>query len=129
MATLLVIDAYDAFREAMEYCLPKFGHEAITARGLEAARLLPMHRPVDLILLDAGYPAASGIATCRIMKLDPRWQRVPLVLMTGPVTTEFMMIARASGADAVLAKPFEWEQLLGLVARLLRSRVQPLANC
>ncbi len=117
MAVVLVIDPYQAFCEAMEYCLPKFGHVALTATDMERGLKWAEERSVDLVLVDIVYPRLRGIGTCAAIKNDARLKHLPVVLMLDRVTPEWAARARAIGVDAVMPKPFEWADFLRLLAR------------
>jgi CheY-like chemotaxis protein len=117
MALVLVINAYDAFREAMEYCLPKFGHEAISAADCEAGLKLATERAPDLVLVDVGFPKMTGLATCAAIKCNPQLCRLPVVMMLDRMTPEMTAHSRAVGVDALMPKPFEWAEFLHLLGR------------
>jgi CheY-like chemotaxis protein len=117
MAVVLVIDPYPAFCEAMEYCLPKFGHVALTAGSAECGLKLAEERNVDLVLVDMDYPRMRGLGICAAIRRDPRLKHLPVVLMLDRVTSEWVARLPGIGADAVMPKPFEWADFLRLLAR------------
>jgi CheY-like chemotaxis protein len=118
MAVVLVIDPYRAFCEAMEYCLPKFGHVAVTAGNVDGGLELAVKRNVDLVLVDMEYPRMRGIGTCAAIKRHAHLKHLPVVLMLDRVTPEWVARTRVIGADALMPKPFEWADFLRLLARL-----------
>lgn len=122
MAAILVIDDYEGFRQAMAYCLPKFGHAVLTAATTAVGAALAREHEVELVLLDAGYPPWPGLAECAVFKGVPELSRLPVVLLSDGVSAELERRARAAGADAVLGKPIEWAELMRLVATLVPER-------
>lgn len=129
MAVVLVIDSYQGFRETMEYCLPKFGHVAITAADAGSGLKLAAARKVDLALVDIEYPRFCGLSTCVALRRDVRSARVPIVLMLDRVTPEWTARMPAIGVDALLPKPFEWREFLSVLARLAPGAVREAAGC
>lgn len=118
MAVVLVIDPYEGFREAMSYCLPRFGHSAMVAANGEVALKVASATSVDLVLIDIGHRWPVGFATCEAFKRDVRLQRIPIVLMADVVTPDLRVRSRAAGAEEVVVKPIPWREFLPLLARL-----------
>ncbi len=79
--------------------------------GVELAR---EHRPA-LILLDLNLPDISGEEVLRRVRGDARTAGIPVVVVTADATADQSTRLRDAGADAVLTKPFEIEQLLTIV--------------
>ena len=75
----------------------------------------------DVIVLDVGMPGMDGLAFCRELKASPDTSSIRVVLLTGMDDVED--VAGASGADALLLKPFRPLELLGVVERLAGSAV------
>ncbi|MBN8470908.1 response regulator [Corallococcus exiguus] len=101
--------------------------DAVEVVGLENAYglldALAEHRP-DLLLLDVQMPGPSGFDLCRILRLTPEWQELPILLITAQVGLEFRLAAFQAGADDYLAKPVLKEELRARVhARLERARL------
>ncbi|AFE09926.1 response regulator/GGDEF domain-containing protein [Corallococcus coralloides DSM 2259] len=101
--------------------------DAVEVVGLENAYglldALAQHRP-DLLLLDVQMPGPSGFDLCRILRLTPEWQELPILLITAQVGLEFRLAAFQAGADDYLAKPVLKEELRARVhARLERARL------
>lgn len=119
MAAILVIDAYDGFREAMSYCLPQFGHAALVAADREAALRIAQENGLDVVLLDAGYRQETGFLVCAALKRHEQFKTIPMILMGDTVTAESRKRAQACGAETMIAKPIEWPEFLALIDRLV----------
>jgi len=72
----------------------------------------------NLIVTDVNMPGMSGLAV--LSQVKRRQADVPVILMTAFATDSLRDSARASGAAAVLAKPFTTLELRELVARHVR---------
>lgn len=87
--------------------------------GFEALRLLP-REPVDLIITDINMPGGiNGLELINFVKKNPRYKHVPLIVISTEGTERDREKGMRLGADAYLTKPFEPEDLIGEVRRLL----------
>jgi len=76
----------------------------------------------DLILLDIMMPKRSGFEVCRMLKDDPRYRDIPIIMVTALNEVGDWERARECGADDFLSKPVNKMQLLERVRSLLRVR-------
>ncbi len=86
-------------------------------RGLALAREA---RP-GVVLLDVHLPKLSGLEVARRLKSDPGTRDLPLVAMTSEPETDTL----AAGCSAHLAKPFDLDDLTGLVGKYLDFGSRP----
>ncbi len=71
------------------------------------------------ILLDAHLPDADGLDLCRVLKAaDPDR---PVILLSAPVSPSLERLAREAGADAILSKPFDVDDLTRTVRMALSA--------
>jgi CheY-like chemotaxis protein len=83
--------------------------------ALEKAReIIP-----DIILADVQMPGNTGYEVCAKVRLDPTLKHIPLLLLTGAFEPFDEEKARLSGADDFIFKPFESQQLIEKVKRLI----------
>jgi diguanylate cyclase (GGDEF)-like protein len=125
---VLMVDDDEAFAKHTCHLLERRGfairHLAEPARLLEALE----EAPPDLVLLDVALPGMSGFDLCRVLRATPRWQDLPVVMLTAQPGVQARIGAFQSGADDYLSKPVVEEELLARVqvrverARLLRER-------
>lgn len=74
----------------------------------------------DVVILDIALPNGSGYDLCRYVKAMPRHAKVRVILTAGAMADFSEDLARNSGADATLRKPFE--------ASVLTATVRPLSQ-
>jgi DNA-binding response OmpR family regulator len=123
MARILVIDDQPQILDNCREALEEAGHTVlVAANGQEGARLY--HRnPVDLVILDLYMPEQDGLATIR--ELRAATPGLPIIAMSGGgmtgQPTSFLNIARRLGAVRTFEKPIRLEELLAMVADVLRS--------
>jgi DNA-binding response OmpR family regulator len=114
---VLVVDDDDSIRDFIAMALSDNGYEVATAPdGAAALRVLDAFQP-ELILLDMRMPAMDGWAFSRVHSRS-RHSHVPVVVITA--ARDAGASAAEIQADAFLAKPFELQELLALVGRLLQ---------
>ena len=73
-----------------------------------------------LLLVDFEMPHASGAELCRLVRADPRWSTLPVLVLTGRVDDETIQRVLSAGADACVAKPFEGPELIAQIEDRLR---------
>lgn len=117
---ILVVDDDADLRSALTRALTHVGYRVRTAAdGAEALRL-QRDAPADLVLTDVYMPGEDGLAEIR--ELRAGWPNLKIVAMSGAADrgdVDLLEVAQAFGADASVAKPFELDDLLALVRRLL----------
>ena len=114
---LLIIDDEPQIRDLFQSSLSKEGYEVRVAKDGFAA-LAQMRRALpDLIVSDLKMPNMSGFEFLSIARR--RFPQIPTIAISG----EFQLAVEPLGvlADAFLAKPFGFEELLAKVAELLRD--------
>jgi CheY-like chemotaxis protein len=120
---ILVIDDDPLVRYSVRTILEGAGHEVTEADngrgGLECFRATRF----DAVITDIIMPDMEGIETIRAIRALDR--RMPVLAMSGGGrvgNTDFLKAAKALGADQVLQKPFEDDELLGALARAMESK-------
>ncbi len=91
--------------------------------GASASDLMAVNQ-YDLVVLDWGIPAPSGIELLQIWR--GQGQTMPILMLTGRSTVEDRAGGLDTGADDYLTKPFSFVELLARVRSLLRRRQVPL---
>ncbi len=118
-ATILVVEDDNEVRETIERALRARGHEVVTvSSGLDALEALRTV-DVDLLLTDLSMPEMNGLAL--IDTVRRQWPRLKVALMTGADFTYIDGVHDASGADIILQKPFEIDELCYLVETVMSS--------
>ena len=114
MKKVYVVDDERSILEALEYLLIEEGYEVKTlSRGTDLLKLnsdLP-----DLIILDILLSGEDGRQICKILKSDNRTKKIPVVMISAHPSAK--MTIKECGADDFLAKPFEINDLLGLIEK------------
>lgn len=118
MSSILVVDDNP---DLLELVCQMIVFSGFDARGLADGRHLfecLQSQPYDLLLMDIFMGECDGRALARTVKSDEQFSHIPVILYSAGVLDEDSI--RASGADAFLKKPFEMDELLDTIRRLLR---------
>jgi two-component system, sensor histidine kinase and response regulator len=96
-------------------------HYAIN--GEQAIAALDKFDP-DVILLDVMMPGLNGFEVCQQIKAMPKWQAVPIVMVTALSSKEDLARCLAAGADDFVNKPVNGIELRARVSSMLRIKKQ-----
>jgi twitching motility two-component system response regulator PilG len=120
---VLVIDDSNTIRRSAEIFLRQGGHEVILAEdGFDALAKVNDHTP-DLIFCDILMPRLDGYQTCAIIKRNPRFTSVPIIMLSSKDGVFDKARGRMVGSEDYLTKPFTKEQLLRAVAQYHPARL------
>jgi CheY-like chemotaxis protein len=117
---ILVVEDDDDIREVVEEVLLSEGYRVDVAKdGIDALSKLDGDPRPPLILLDMMMPRMDGETFLRALRSKSPLADAPVVVISG--NAEAREKANALHAAACLVKPFELDELLGLVRRLAPS--------
>ena len=112
--TVLVVDDDPGVLEVLELALQAEGYRVLMARngreGLEQARIVPPH----LMVVDLMMPIMDGWQFVRECRLSNQLGETPVIILSAAHNVE--QVVKDLGVQAVLAKPFDLDRLLALVA-------------
>jgi DNA-binding response OmpR family regulator len=122
MACILVVDDQEDILQTTALILKKDGHDVVTAsEGAQALEVARTKRP-DLILLDIEMPGMDGWETLRLLRLEAATREVPVAMFTILFDLREKVRALKYGAQEYVTKPFEMDDLLGRVRRVIEGR-------
>lgn len=118
--TVLVCDDEEIMRDVLETILSGAGYKVELARtGEEALEVYPT-QAFDLVLMDVSMPGMGGLTALEeLINLDPE---AVVLMVTAFATFDTAISAWEKGAEGVIRKPFQNEQILNLVAKGIRKR-------
>ncbi len=118
---VLVIDDSNTIRRSAEIFLKQGGCEVVLAEdGFDALAKVSDHRP-DLIFCDILMPRLDGYQTCAIIKRNPQFAGVPVIMLSSKDGLFDKARGRMVGSEDYLTKPFTKDQLLQAVLQYGRA--------
>ena len=127
---VLVVDDSAMNRDVVERALGLEGATATpTADGQQAVQLLKT-RPeaFDAVLMDIQMPVMDGLTATRLIRSELGLTGLPIIAFTAGVLAEQQQAARAAGANDLLAKPVELEQMVAVLSRWTRPGAATLSS-
>ena len=114
---VLVIDDSNSIRRSAEIFLKQGGHEVLLAEvGFDALAKVNDFRP-NMIFCDILMPRLDGYQTCAIIKKNPNYSAIPVVMLSSKDGVFDKARGRMVGSQDYLTKPFTKDQLLQAVAQ------------
>lgn len=118
MPRILIVDDDVTITELMKALVKMEGHEPTTVNdSLQAMEIAQSVNP-DLITLDLMMPGLTGFELCELMKNDPRFAHVPIVIVSARDDAESKEKARRAGATDYITKPFGVDDFIGKIKEL-----------
>ncbi len=115
---VLVIDDSNTIRRSAEIFLKQGGHEVMLAEdGFDALAKVNDYQP-HLIFCDILMPRLDGYQTCAIIKRNPKFAQIPIVMLSSKDGVFDKARGRMVGAQDYLTKPFTKDQLLLAVGQI-----------
>ncbi|SOZ15414.1 Response regulator receiver of TWO COMPONENT REGULATORY system (SENSOR HISTIDINE KINASE AND RESPONSE REGULATOR HYBRID) TRANSCRIPTION REGULATOR PROTEIN [Cupriavidus taiwanensis] len=126
--TVMVVDDSLTVRKATQRLLGRAGYHVVLARdGVDALKQLQDVMP-DAMLVDIEMPHMDGFDLTRNVRSDARTAHLPLVMITSRTADKHRRYAEEIGVNVYLGKPYNEDELLGTLHRLLGERAAGTAG-
>jgi len=119
MHCVLAVDDSKSIRSLVNYVLAQAGFEVVLAEDGQEALEYARDNVVDLVLTDINMPNLDGIGLIKELRNLPTYKFIPLLVLTTESGTEKKMEGKAAGATGWIVKPFDPEQLVSTIAKVL----------
>ncbi|MET7419084.1 response regulator [Dactylosporangium sp. NPDC005555] len=117
--TILIVDDSASVRQVVTIALRGAGYEVVAATdGKDALQQLDGRR-IHLIISDVNMPNMDGITLVGEVKKLPNYRFTPIIMLTTESQEEKKRQAQAAGAKAWVTKPFQPDQMLAAVSKLV----------
>ncbi len=118
---ILMVEDEEDIAFLIRYLLERHGFTVDhAADGRQALEKLAGTLPPDLALMDIMLPYHDGLELIERLRAQPGWQSVPVLMLTAKAREVDIVRALELGADDYVTKPFQPEELLARIRRLLR---------
>jgi len=119
MRTILAADDSSTMRQMISFCLKKSGYQVVEAvDGVDALTKLK-NQQADLVITDLHMPNLDGIELIKRIRALPNYRFTPILMLTTDASSARKAEGQAAGATGWIVKPFEPEQLIKVIKRVL----------
>jgi CheY-like chemotaxis protein len=119
---VLIVDDCPTAADSAALLLKRWGYRAVLAYDGPSALAAALTQPPAAVLLDIGMPGMDGYEVARRLRGRPWTERALLIALTGYGQEEDMRRCWEAGFDLHLLKPYEPEELHGVLHRGLAAR-------
>jgi chemosensory pili system protein ChpA (sensor histidine kinase/response regulator) len=121
---IMVVDDSLTVRKITGRLLAKEGYQVLTAKdGVDALQQLQEVRPA-VMLVDIEMPRMDGFELTKNVRGDPATAHIPIIMITSRTAEKHRNYARELGVNEYLGKPYQEEELLGLIANFVKQGVE-----
>ncbi len=119
---ILAVDDEKHIVRLVQINLQKEGYDVVTAsNGREALEQVEREKP-DLVIMDVMMPEMGGFEALQEMKANEATSTIPVIMLTAKAQDADVFEGWKSGADLYLTKPFNPQELLTFVKRILQDK-------
>lgn len=119
MAEILAVDDSASMRQMVVFTLQSVGHIVTAAEDGQQALEIARDRTFDLVLTDVNMPNMDGITLTSELRTLPSFKFTPILMLTTEAGVEKKTEGKAAGATGWIVKPFNPEQLLATVEKVI----------
>jgi two-component system chemotaxis response regulator CheY len=119
MATILTVDDSASIRQMVAFTLKSAGHQVVEANDGKEALDLAKKTKVALVITDVNMPNMNGIELIKALRAIPDYKFTPILTLTTESGAERKNEGKSAGATGWLVKPFNPQQLLDVVAKVM----------
>lgn len=120
MPSILAVDDSVSMRQLVSFTLSEAGFDVIEAVDGEDALAKAKATPTDLVLTDVNMPKMDGIELIRNLRQLGPYKFTPMLLLTTESAADKKAEGKAAGATGWIVKPFDPEQLIATINRVIR---------
>lgn len=116
---VLIVDDSATVRQQVAVALAGAGFDVIEAvDGLDGMQRIAESPDLALVVSDINMPRMNGIEMLQSLKKEPKYAKIPIVVLTTEGQPELIQSAKAAGAKGWIVKPFKPEMLVAAAKRL-----------
>ncbi len=117
---IIVAEDDKAIIDVITIILQEEGYRTISVQQYDQLRKMLVQEPASLLLLDLWLTGENGSEICLALKQDPKTRDMPIIILSAHQQVE--AIAKSAGADDVLQKPFDIDELIAKVKQHIHRK-------
>ena len=115
----LVVDDSTSMRQMVAFTLQQAGFQVIEGSDGQDARGKVNGKSVNLVVTDLNMPVMDGITLIKELRKIPNFKFTPILMLTTESQDSKKQEGKSAGATGWLVKPFNPDQLLQVVAKVV----------
>ncbi|MBA53302.1 MAG: response regulator [Pseudomonadales bacterium] len=119
MTKILAVDDSASMRQMVSFTLQGAGYEVVEACDGQDAFNKAKQGGVDLVLSDVNMPVMDGITLIKNLRSLPNYKFTPILMLTTESAADKKSEGKAAGATGWIVKPFNPDQLLNTIKKVL----------
>jgi|GEM_PF-2575459 len=116
---ILIVEDDHRINQLLEYNLRREGHQVLIREDAQFEDYWLQRNAPDLIIMDWNLPGKQGVDRCLELKLNPKFKRLPVIILSARDRISEIEKALSQGADGYITKPF----LPGDISSLLERQI------
>lgn len=116
---ILAVDDSRSILQMVANALHAAGFEVDTAPDGQVALQLATAKNYSMVITDLNMPGMDGFSLIRALREHPQYKFTPLVMLTKEANEPFKAMGKKLGASGWIVKPFDAQQLIGVVEKFL----------
>lgn len=116
---IMTVDDSASVRQMITFTLKEAGYDVVEAQDGKDA-LAKLDGPIDLIVTDLNMPNMDGLSLIKAVRANDKYKFVPIIMLTTESQDSKKQEGKDAGATGWIVKPFQPEQLLGVVSKVIK---------
>lgn len=121
-AKILIVEDEEDLARLLMFRLRRAGFEVDSATDGKSGLEKAFSFQPDVILLDVIMPGMSGWEVCEKLKNHPQTKGIAVLIVTAAPSSEYEQKAKSLGADGMIFKPFNSEELMAFLTKVLKKK-------
>lgn len=118
--TVLVVDDSTSMRQMVAFTMRSAGFDVVEGANGQDALTQTAGKNLNLVITDLNMPVMDGMSLIRALRGKAEFRFTPILMLTTESQPEKKAEGKAAGATGWIVKPFNPEQLLQVVAKVVR---------
>jgi two-component system chemotaxis response regulator CheY len=117
MPNILVVEDSPTMRQLIGFAIKRIPDSKVieASDGVDALKKLSSEK-IDVILADINMPIMDGLKLVSLVRSNPSYKDIPVIMITTEGAEEDKNRALAIGANAYLTKPIQTQELMRLIS-------------
>ncbi|MEL0634111.1 response regulator [Pseudoalteromonas carrageenovora] len=120
MKRILAVDDSASMRQMVSFTLKTAGFDVTEAKDGSEALAIAKQQDFDAVISDVNMPIMDGITLIRELRTLPNYKFTPLLMLTTESGLDKKIEGKAAGATGWIVKPFNPDQLLAVIKKVIR---------